>query len=220
MLNMDFYNIVVAGAMNPRIHHPSWYQLVKIITKEEAEEALASSGTFGIQGMTQLNIPSSHLTIICNEQRWEVQTDSRANLERIQNISWEVFDKYLVHTPVNVFGLNFNFQRSTNCTDVPVFLANQVVAMGVGLDGDAVSDADITLRSKFDDHTSQVSVQKSPTSKQDISVSCHYEYPVGTTGGGFFSLKEKIAERIGSALKDAEAKRDLVVQAINEKAKS
>ena len=39
----DAYSIVVAGNMNPAIHHPAWYKLIKALSEEE----LASSGGLG-----------------------------------------------------------------------------------------------------------------------------------------------------------------------------
>ncbi len=219
MPGQDIYNIVVLGAMNPRIHHPSWYQLVNLITKEEAEAALSSPLTFGIPGLAQIQIPSLPLTISCQEQRWEIYTDKKVNLERMQNITWKVFDDLLSHTPVNVLGLNFNHSRSTLCPDVPKLLAHQTVTMGIGLSSDSASEAAITLRRTFGDHRSVVVVQPSLAGRESVSVSCNYEYPVGAAGGGFFSLKDKMTERIGQSLKGAEEQTDLIVRAINEKGK-
>ena len=37
--NKDFYNVVVIGAMNPRLHTPGWYRLVGLIDDVEMKEA-------------------------------------------------------------------------------------------------------------------------------------------------------------------------------------
>jgi hypothetical protein len=217
MPDHDLSTIVVLGAMNPRIHHPYWYHHVGIITKEQAEEALSSPGTFGISGIAQVQIPSLSLTIVCHEQKWEIRTDKSENLEPLKKITWKVFDELLMHTPVVALATNFIFTRSTRCPDVSKFLADRALSMGIGLAGDAASDASVTLRRTFADHKAMVVVQGSPAGKESVIVLSNYEYPVGAERVGFFSLREKGDEKIAQTLKDAEEQTALVLRAINER---
>jgi hypothetical protein len=217
MPDHDLITIVVLGAMNPRIHHPYWYHLVGIITKEQADEALSSPGTFGISGTAQVQIPSLSLTIVCHEQSWEIRTDKSENLELLKKTTWKVFDELLMHTPVVALRTNFSFTRSTRCPDVSQFLADRAVSMGIGLAGGSASDALVILRRTFGDHKTIVAVQGSPAGKESVNVSSDYEYPVDAKGVGFFSLREKVAEKIERALMDAEEQTALVLRAINER---
>jgi hypothetical protein len=36
----DMYSVVILGSMNPRIHHPKWYQLAGIFTEADVESAI------------------------------------------------------------------------------------------------------------------------------------------------------------------------------------
>src|SRR5205814_909544 len=126
MPGSDVYNIVVVGAMNPRIHHPSWYELVGLLTPEQAKEALASSATFGLPGFAQLAAPSLGLTISCNEKQWTVQTENREKISLLQSITFRVFDELLKHTPVSAYGFNIIYSRETRCPSVGKYLADLI----------------------------------------------------------------------------------------------
>ena len=65
----ELYSIVIVGSMNPRIHHPAWYEAVKILS---AEEASAASLVACTPMASQFQLPG--LNIICLQDRWEIQT--------------------------------------------------------------------------------------------------------------------------------------------------
>lgn len=212
MPGSDVYNIVVVGAMNPRIHHPSWYELVGLLTPEQAKEALANSATFGLPGIAQLSAPSLGLTISCNEQKWTVQTDSRETTILLQSIAFRVFDELLKHTPVSAYGFNIIYRRETRCPSVGRFLADLIAGSRLGLPAD---EADITLRRSLDDYKGQVIIQRSPHGEGTVSLSFNHEYSMIGSQEGFFVMGERVPAQFEAALTDAEEQTARIVGEIN-----
>ena len=212
MPGSDVYNIVVVGAMNPRIHHPSWYELVNLLSPEQAKEALASSATFGLPGIAQLSAPSLGLTISCNEQKWTVQTENRERTSLLQGITFRVFDELLKHTPVSAYGFNIIYRRETRCPSVGRFLADLIAGTQLGLTAD---EADITLRRSLDNYKGQVIIQRTPHDGGTISLSFNHEYSMLGYQDGFFTLGDRIPAQFEAALTDAEQQTARIVGEIN-----
>ncbi len=208
----DVYNIVVVGAMNPRIHHPSWYELVGLLTPKEAKEALTSSATFGLPGFTQLSATSLGLTISCYEQRWIVQTEDREKIGLLQDFTFKVFDELLKHTPVSAYGFNFIYQRETRCATVGRFLANLISKTNLTLPAD---EADFTLRYSFSDHKGQLTIQKSPIGNASVSLSFNHEYFMNESKNTFFLMRETVPNQFEAALKNADEQTARIVEEIN-----
>ena len=212
MPGSDVYNIVVAGAMNPRIHHPSWYELVGLLTPEQAKEALASSATFGLPGIAQLSVPSLGLTINCNPQQWTILTEDRGKTGLLQSITYKVFDELLKHTPVSAYGFNIIYQRETRCPNVGKFLADLIAGSRLGLPAD---EAEVTLRRSLGDHKGQVIIQKSPHGKGTISLSFNHEYSTASSQGQFFMMGERVPAQFEAAMADVDEQTARIVGEIN-----
>jgi len=122
----ELYSIVIVGNMNPRIHHPAWYEAAKIVRPEETRDSslLACTPMF-----SSFQLPG--LNILCTPERWEIQSQDQGKLERMLDIAGRTFDT-LMHTPVNTFGLNFHFVRSTGLQDVGKRLAELVNGLPLG----------------------------------------------------------------------------------------
>ncbi len=126
----ETYTIVVLGAMNPAIHHPGWYQLVGIMTPEEAEEAHKDAAAFSSARVSQFSFGS--ITVTCDPSRWQVQTNDQKELPRAVSIAEKTF-QILYHTPVSVFGLNFMYHRPTKLSKVNNALARLVEGLPLEL---------------------------------------------------------------------------------------
>jgi len=212
MPGSDVYNIVVVGAMNPRIHHPSWYEIVGLLTPEQAQEALTSPATFGLPRLTQLSVPSLRLTISCNEQQWTAQSEDRESIGLLQSITFRVFDELLKHTPVTAYGFNIFYQRETRCPSVGKFLADLIAESQLGFPAD---EADITLRRALGDYKCQVIIQKSPHDKGTVSLSFNQEYSMIGPPNQFFMMRERVPAQFDAALTDAEEQTARIVGEIN-----
>jgi hypothetical protein len=123
------YAIVLIGAMNPRIHHPAWYQAVGLFDKEEAEAATKLPLTLATPVLAQVQTPK--LLINCQDNRWEIRTVEPDQVQRIQDIACKVFDELLVHTPIAAAGFNFTFYKETTCKDVGICLSAAMVDSGI-----------------------------------------------------------------------------------------
>jgi hypothetical protein len=104
----NLISIVVVGAMNPRIHHPLWYNLVGIIDHKETDYALERDDLICTPPISKFL--TSQFLIICQQDRWEIQTKVFNKSKEIISVAKRVFD-ILDETPIQNFGFNFNFIR-------------------------------------------------------------------------------------------------------------
>jgi len=115
----EVYSIVIVGNMNPRIHHPAWYEAVEVLSREEARVAVASP-VMCTPALSQVQFDG--LAVLCLQDRWEIQSQDARKLERMLDIAGRTFDT-LMHTPIAAFGLNFHFVRPAGLQDVGLRLA-------------------------------------------------------------------------------------------------
>ena len=211
----EFYSIVVTGAMNPSIHHPSWYRLVELIDEDEADEAYQNKNTFAMPPLSQLE--TGGFKIVCQEGRWEVQTQRAEKIERLWNLAATVFDDLLKHTPVSAYGFNFNYRRSTKCNEVARILADELANTALGLMADNAIGGELIFRRKCDDGHTTMTVIRPAKHASSVSVNNNYHYPLEGVGEGFFNLREKFAERVPLDQEDAVRQTENVVQALNQR---
>lgn len=209
------YAIVLIGAMNPRIHHPAWYQTVGLLDKDEAEAAMKLPLTLTTPMLAQLQTPK--LLINCQDNRWEIRTVELDQVQRIQDITCKVFDELLVHTPIAAAGFNFTTYNETACKDVGMYLSAAAVKSGIGLKGDNAVAAELTLRRRFDDHTSLVIVQPVADNPRAVLITQNFEYPI--QGEGFFKLADVFTRRYADDRSQADDQTALIVAAINQVSK-
>jgi hypothetical protein len=207
----DTYTIVLIGGMNPRIHHPSWYRLVNLFDEEEADQGTKAPGTFITPLVSQIQVPK--LTIVCQDNRWEIRTSDPGQVQRIQDMTSRLFDEILPHTPVMAAGFNFNYRKATTAPDVGAYLASVLSNAPLGLKAANAMSGEFNLRRTIDDHTAFVNIQPALDDKQAILISHNFEYPFKNEG--FFKLGDVIAKRYGLDRSESEEQADLIVQAIN-----
>jgi hypothetical protein len=207
---LSLYNIVIVGAMNPRIHHPSWYQSVGLFSELEFEEAIASPDTIVTPPFSQ--VQTSLLTISCQEDRWTIQTSKVAEVGRMQAIAATVFDDLLKHTPVERFGFNINLQSHTAHSDVGSYLASCLIQTPLSIDPDFAVSAEFTMRRSYPDHTQMVVVRPG-TEKFTVAVASNYEYVVKETT--FFKIADYFAKHFQADLEASVDQTGRVTEAIN-----
>jgi hypothetical protein len=185
--NAQLYSIVVAGSMNPRIHHPSWYRMVGIITEQEADAATKDDGTFCAPAGARFSV-QENFEIICQLDRWSVLTDREDQTERILEIASKTF-KILAHTPVHAVGINSNFIRQTSVSDVGLMLGKAVGSLGFDLHGEGQESAEVTMRWTVKGR--QLNVAVAPIagipSHVEVRVNAHY-HEFGELLGEHFDL--------------------------------
>lgn len=128
------FAIVVAGKMNPAIHHPAWYEHAGILRAEDVREAHMAP-VICMQEFATFR--TRQLEFVCERNRWSLATDQRDLIARIREIAGKVFAR-LDETPVSAFGFNFTYVREVPVADVGSTLAAAVGPLGVGPVGDGV----------------------------------------------------------------------------------
>src|SRR5439155_2419718 len=113
--NSDLYSIVVAGSMNPSIHHPYWYRQNGLISQEELDAAISAEDTICLPPAAHFRI--SAIDLECILSRWELKTTDSQLLDRLLDIAAKVFG-ILEHTPVVAIGINLNSRRQVSVPDV------------------------------------------------------------------------------------------------------
>ncbi len=208
----DLYFIVILGGMNPRIHHPYWYRSVGLLDTEETEQALKTPNTLITPPLAQIHTPN--LTIVCQEDRWEIRTTELGQIQKLQEITSKLFDEILPHTPVLAAGFNFHLRRATESQDVGRILAATLYKAPLDLKPDHATGGEAVLRRTHDDHTASVNVQMAPNDKRYVYCLYNFEYRFEGTSG-HFSLGDVVTRRFAVDRGEAEEQTNLIVAAIN-----
>jgi hypothetical protein len=210
----ELYNIVVIGAMNPRIHSPAWYSQYKLISEDEFKAATLSPGTMLTAQVAQFRF--KEMTMLCLPDRWEIKTTRRSDADRIVTITQRIFDDLLMHTPVVAVGFNFIYSKKTDATNVARLLASRLVQLPFGLTGWAADSGEFSIRRFPNSGSNGLAIGPSPEadSPSHVSISINYEYRLVEEGQ--FKLEEKVFPKYPADRADAEHQSMLVLQAINE----
>ena len=106
------FAVVVAGGMNPAIHHPFWYQAKGIITPEDASTAIGR--TTSVPGLSQFS--GEDWRVLCTPDRWIGASRTQARHQFILDLAVAAFN-YLPETPAAAFGLNYEFAGRPKASD-------------------------------------------------------------------------------------------------------
>jgi hypothetical protein len=205
----SFFNIVVVGEMNPRIHHPAWYRHVGLISAEEAELAYKSDGTFTLP--PQAHITLSAIGIDCQMNRWEIGTSDEGQVNRIREITCKVFDELLKHTTVTVVGYNVNFVKHVHHDHVSRLLGAQLTSLPLGLPNKEGIQGELVLKHSSDNRTTIVRVAGRTDS---VSVSSNFEYRIDNSVTQSFDLRPIFERQYESDRREAVDQTSSVLQAI------
>lgn len=206
-MEAEYFNIVVLGAMNPRLHHPAWYSLVKLISETEAEEAA--------KGMLVVSTPYSvfhfgGIEINCQEARWEIKANDLSLLPRLRKITAAVFDELLLHTPVSRYGFNFHFVRGVP-KDCPSSFVRAISSLPLAIEVEGTESIEINLRRKTSTDLELLVIRA--LSDSSLSILRNYEYEV-PPADGFFKLGNHIESRHDADMKRAVDSTDGLVASI------
>lgn len=209
----DVFSVVLAGAMNPRIHHPSWYRSMGLIDETEEKIATADSNMFLIPNLSQLGF--GDFKIICQDGRWEIRVSNSNNAARLIDIASNIFDNLLKHTPVTAFGINFIVERDTRATSVSEVLAGFIAATPLGLDDTGASGADIVLKRISGGRVVTITIRQSKN-PANVIVSHSFEYAIEVKKlMEFFEIRERLEDRFPKDFQEATSQVDAVIGALN-----
>lgn len=200
--------------MNPRIHHPLWYQMNGLVDAKEMAFAVGRPDMICTPPMAQFVTRS--FVIACQQERWEIRTEHPDLVDRIRQITEKVFG-ILGETHVGAYGFNFNYQRSTGCGDVGRRLSKAVRAAGIGF-ADAEGVGSLKHVSKEGVCQTTVVVESSPREKSIAAVgfNMHYDISELVQGPIRFELGELIALHFPEAHKAATEQCQQIVEQLGE----
>jgi len=187
----DLFSVVMLGSMNPRIHHPKWYQSVGIFSDEEVEYSIGTQPVFCTPAFSQFVV--GDLVIKCLPERWDIQTTKPENIDKIREIGQRLFDVLLCHTPVKVVALNFDYVREKTRGNTRDFLAGILSDAAAKLGMGAADGGDLILKRSLESipevqRTATIAL-RSTDSPETFSLACNYNYLVKFDGlyeiGGF-----------------------------------
>ncbi len=183
----DLFGVVVIGAMNPRIHHPAWYQLVKLISGQEAEHATQTQPVVCTPAYSQFGL--GEIDIKCLPDRWDITTRSSANIDRIREIAQRLFDDVLLHTPVNIVALNFEYVRQVSGANATEIIARKLnVAAGeLGLGNAEAGDLFLKRALVTNESVQGIAtvIVRTADSSDMFGLSCNYQYTIRLSDGLF-----------------------------------
>lgn len=206
----DLYNIVVLGAMNPSIHHASWYRLVELCSPEEADAAAVRPNSFASRAVSQVDFGDYIVT--CHEQRWEIATKNENRIDRILDLAGRIFDEVLLHTPVAAMGFNFIYFREEADAKLAVSLATRI-GSALDIDSDGASSGTLAIRRHSGGRLCQVTLEI-PEGSDTVQVRNNFEYRLDRPSFEFFKLADTIAERHPKDRAEAIAQTDRVVHSL------
>ncbi len=211
----EFYNIVVLGAMNPRIHTPAWYRLTELIDDREMTAATDSPHTLAAFAVAQFEIAG--IRVFCTQERWEVQSSSADHLKRMRNMTARLFDDLLPQTPVTALGCNFNYEVVTKVSDIGRYLASCVATPPIGLSEEGVHYAELSIRRTAQGRDVMIAIRPSnePASRAVVSVSNNFDYRFGNQEKGYVTLANICSPRFEADQLEAMEQTSRVVHAIN-----
>jgi hypothetical protein len=208
------HSVVVVGAMNPAIHHPSWYEINAILTAEEVLKATQGAVIIS-QQVSQFTF--GPVTVTCDPLRWQVQTtDENAMMQAVQ-IAERTF-AILKHTPVSAFGFNFTYHKETRLPKVKNVLAHLVLNLPIGLRAKAGEEqsAKLSFQHGVTGRNITVAVENSVRRDDFVYVAINFEYRVATPPtGGFKMFDLNLMDRFPADLSEAREQVDAVIEAVN-----
>jgi len=133
MSQTDNFSIVVLGGMNPRVHHPFFYQSLGILNEAQVKTAVEAATTMCMPQIAQLDIED--MRIICLPDRWQIASPNEVRAARLLEIAGGVMTA-LDHTPTGAIGFNFDFVRASGRQDTEPHFSGLARSLRLGL-GDA-----------------------------------------------------------------------------------
>lgn len=207
----ELFTVVVTGAMNPAIHHPSWYQQHQLLSQAEASEALSSGS---VTGPILARLTFASCEIFCVQQEWRIRTSSSALHQRVVEIAAKTFDELLRHTPVSSFAFSHGSYHGTDSEVGPALV-------GMAMRGGFPALPDLTEASvAFQVHSAtgqraSLRIEPSLRSPREVFVHVEHAHPIQREAGQEFLLQPLLAQFYDADVSESRAYSSAVVEALN-----
>jgi hypothetical protein len=193
MAATDAFSIIILGGMNPRIHHPLFYQTIGVLTDAEVGEAVLRENTLSMAHLAQLDI--GDVRLVCLPDRWQVETSKYELCPRLLEIASRAMTA-LEYTPVGAVGFNFDFVRPSGRAQTELLFATMGRSLRLGFEDAAQASASFTysVRSVGPEGRRRHSVTVRPLSElpEHVLVRNNFNYDITLTGK--FDLASEVLE--------------------------
>lgn len=210
------FSVVVLGAMNPRIHHPFWYELIKVISEDERKASLAlpvivtpAAAQFSWMGFT----------IICTADRWEMRSREEKDLQRVVETAATIFDR-LNDTPVTAFGINCDHVIQKPDVDFAGALAAAIGSARLGMPGESACDGQLLTRRKVTKKDTRLTLSLGVSTTVDspsqlrIANNFHHEIAIETEQAStVFEMKPLLVDALKEALDMSKSQTESILKA-------
>ena len=167
--------VLVAGKMNPSMHHPQWYRAISAIDDKELRGTLKGESGATTPIVSQFQFGSPNFTITCQPHLWTIQSAEESSWKRMIEIASLVFAK--TNNPsMLAYGLMVQRHIDTD-RDVKAFLADSVAGLHLGLPTSKSVNTNITLSNPGDGFTITSAIQTSVLGDRVVFGLYHYDYP-------------------------------------------
>lgn len=214
----EAFYVVVAGLMNPAIHHPHWYRVIGAIDEAELQSSLTNgvNSTTPIAAQLQFGVP--RFSVSCQPGQWWIQTHDPDSWARMIKIASLVFSR-LNETPVSAFGLLSQCHLDTQTSEVKSIIAKSIVDMNFGLRAGKSTASNVQMTVIEEDFEVITSIQPSLISEISIFGSHHCQYQPPKAPSGYFDLGALLGARIEKYLETSKTFFSDIVAAVNTRAK-
>jgi hypothetical protein len=191
----ELYSIVVIGNMNPHVHVPAWYLHKKLIDDSEYDEATNPKKEPGPNLVISFppHFKTGQIEVICFQNRWDIKTSLKSNVDRILDIAAKVFDDLLPETQIAAFGINTDVSLGTDDGTAGKIIAKALHRPPLDVGLDKADDGEFRISEQRQSHKFNLIVR--PNDKNNeiiISTNAHYLIGASLPPGTPFSLKEKL----------------------------
>lgn len=193
------FSIVVVGAMNPSIHHPFWYEILKALSQAEARDAVGGGDLLVSPMVAQFSW--SGWTMVCLPERWEMRTQDPESFGRVLELAILVFER-LNDTPVKSFGINIDRveRKGESATRA---LARALSSAHLGVSADA-SDGSFSTSTTVEKERTlvrrTVTVSTSAKEPSVLRIANNFHHDVTLSEEGMFDLTPLLRDGVDEAL--------------------
>lgn len=201
--------------MNPRIHHPKWYESVGLFSAVEVAPTVQNQPVVLTAFFSQFVV--GDIIIKCIPDRWDIATSNPEQINRIREIAERLFDGLLPHSPVSAIGLNFQYTRETAEADATAFIAGVLSDAAARVGAPAASGGELILKRGLDtipelEGRASTAV-KSTDEASVLQFSCNYHYEIKFTVP--FQISSFFGDYATKNRADAEASLERLLSAIH-----
>lgn len=178
---LSYYTISILGTMNPRIHHPSWYRLNKLIDSDAESFAVSQDEDDFVSSPAISQFSTRDYAISCVQEKWQIVTEERKNIAVIQQVALKTFDDLLAQTPISGYEFWFRQHRITRCADVESYFVKIFNSLPFGLEPMGKGMAGFVSRADFDQRNVGLRCEPSTRSKNMVYVAMSASYSLTTS---------------------------------------